>query len=131
MISIKELDNLCKDRVKDAEALIKERRYDGAYYLCGYAIELGLKKRICKTLRWKNGYPNSEKEFSNLKSFKVHDLEVLLKLSGIESKIMVNFMCEWSIVNAWEPEIRYVSRTKTVQTAKDMLTAVKILLKQL
>lgn len=51
-ITIKELSELCKERLKDAEILIKAQRYDGAYYLCGYVIELALKKRICKTLNW-------------------------------------------------------------------------------
>ena len=131
MISLNELRNLSKDRVKDAEALIQAKRYDGAYYLCGYAIEMGLKRRICKTLRWKKGYPGSDKEFGQLKSFKTHDLDVLLGLSGIEEKIKKNFLSEWSIVNAWKPEIRYASRTKTPQMAKGMLAAVKRLLEQI
>ena len=49
MISLKELRNLCRDRVKEAEVLVKSKLYDGAYYLCGYAIEIGLKKRISQT----------------------------------------------------------------------------------
>lgn len=129
MISIKELKSLCQDRVNDAEALIKAKRYDGAYYLCGYAIELALKKRICKTLRWDHGYPSTENEFRNFKSFKTHDLDILLNLSGIENKIKKQFFSEWSIVNVWKPEIRYASRTKTVQMANGMLIAVKTLLK--
>jgi hypothetical protein len=131
MISSKELRNLCRDRVREAEALTKAKLYDGAYYLCGYAVEIGLKKRISRTLRWKDGYPKTEGEFRNLTSFKTHDLDVLLHLSGIEDKIKKKCFSEWSIVTAWKPEIRYASRTKTAEMAKGMLAAVKRLLKQI
>jgi hypothetical protein len=131
MISLKELQNLCRDRVKEAEALTKAKLYDGAYYLCGYAIEIGLKKRISQTLRWKDGYPRTEGEFKNLTSFKTHDLDVLLHLSGIEDKIKKTCFSEWSIVTAWKPEIRYASRSKTAEMAKGMLAAVKNLLKHI
>jgi hypothetical protein len=129
MISLKELQNLCRDRVKEAEALTKAKLYDGAYYLCGYAVEVGLKERICRTLHWQNGYPRTEAEFKNLTSFKTHDLDMLLHLSGIEDKVKNRFFSEWSIVTTWKPEIRYASRTKTAEMAKGMLEAVKKLLK--
>lgn len=128
MISLKELQTLCKDRIREAEALVDTKLYDGAYYLCGYAVEIGLKKRICKTLRWNVGYPTTEAEFRHLTSFKTHDLDVLLHLSGIEDKIRQHFLTEWSVVTAWKPETRYASRTKDEQMAKRMLQAVKKLL---
>ncbi len=131
MISVNELRSLCKDRIKEAEALTKSKLYDGAFYLCGYAVEMGLKKRICRTLHWNKGYPHTEAEFKNLASFKTHNLDVLLHLSGIEDKIKKQFLSEWSIVTAWKPEIRYASRTKTAEMAKGMLAAVKKLLTQL
>jgi hypothetical protein len=130
MISLKELENLCKDRIKEAEALVKARLYDGAYYLCGYAVEVALKKRICKTLRW-NGYPKTEAEFKNLSSFKTHDLDMLLHLSGIEDKLKQHFLFEWSVVIAWKPEIRYASRAKNEQMAKGMIEAVRKLLERI
>ena len=52
MIPIRELKKLVSARLKDAEVLYKGKRYDGAVYLCGYAVELILKAKICKTLRW-------------------------------------------------------------------------------
>ena len=36
-------------RVREAKTLASAQLYDGAYYLCGYAIEIGLKKRISQT----------------------------------------------------------------------------------
>lgn len=131
MISLKNLNILCRDRLKEAEALIKAKHYDGAYYLLGYAIEIGLKKRICRTLRWLDGYPSTEKEFSNFKTFKTHDLDVLLQLSGVKDRIKRDYFLEWSIVNVWDPEVRYASRTKSAEMAKGMLGAVKKVLEQL
>jgi HEPN domain-containing protein len=125
MISLKELQNLSRDRIREAEVLMKAKLYDGAFYLCGYAVEIGLKKRICQTLRWKDGYPKSEGEFKNLGTFKTHDLDILLHLSGIEEKIKKTFFIEWSIVISWKPELRYISRTKNAEKAKEMLEAVK------
>lgn len=64
MISIVELKNLCTDRLEDATTLFKAGRYDGAFYICGYVVEMGLKMRICRTLGWE-GYPNTTNEFRN------------------------------------------------------------------
>ena len=51
MITLNELKTIAQVRLLDAEALITAERYDGAAYICGYAIELSLKARICKTLK--------------------------------------------------------------------------------
>ena len=76
---------------------IGAQRYDGAFYISGYAVELTLKARICKTLQW-NGFPDSNKEFERFSSFRVHDLAVLLKLTGRERMVMTQHAAEWSIV---------------------------------
>lgn len=86
MISKSELGILAKARLEDSKILLDAKRYDGSVYICGYVIELGLKLRICKTLKWE-GYPNTNNEFKDLRSFKTHNLDVLLTLSGIEEKI--------------------------------------------
>jgi hypothetical protein len=108
MITARELKDIARARLKDSEVLYKQKRYDGAFYLCGYAVELALKARVCRTLKWK-GFPTSNKEFEGLLSFRVHKLEMLLRLSGMESKITQSFLADWSIVAAWDPESRYRS----------------------
>ena len=129
MISLQELENLCTDRLEDAKTLFRAGRYDGAFYLAGYVIELGLKNKICRTLDWP-GYPSLD-EFRGLASFRTHDLEVLLHLSGVETKIKEHFFAEWSIAIAWRPEIRYFSRVQTAESSNNMLTAAEKLLEQL
>ena len=66
--------------------LLRAKRFDGAFYLCGYSVELALKARICRTLKW-SGFPQTGQEFQGLQSVKTHDLEVLLRFSGIEDRI--------------------------------------------
>lgn len=83
MISREQLGRLAKARLTDAQVLYKAGRFDGAFYLCGYAIELALKARICRTLKWPE-FPETNQEFRPLQSFRTHDLAVLLRLSGRE-----------------------------------------------
>lgn len=130
MITLETLQNLSRDRLDDAKALYKAGRYDGAFYICGYAVELGLKKKICETLKW-DGYPDSDKEFGQLKSFKTHGLETLLHLSGVENQIKEEMFTEWSIVVSWNTDIRYSSQKRTEQNAKLLLESAEALLKKL
>jgi hypothetical protein len=97
MIDRTALKRIARARLKDAEVLCRNRRYDGARYLCGYSIELALKSRICRTLKWKE-FPEEANEFQGLTSLKTHNLDILLRLSGVEEKIKTNYMVDWSIV---------------------------------
>ena len=106
MISIRELKKIASARLKDAEILFQGKRYDGAVYLCGYAVELILKAKICKTLNWTD-FPSSNSEFQGLQSFKTHRLDLLLSLSGQEGKIKATYFADWSIVASWDSETRY------------------------
>ena len=86
--------------------MFRGRRYDGAVYLCGYAVELALKARICTVLHWP-GFPSTQAEFKGLQSFKVHELDILLRLAGREAKIRASYSTEWSVVTQWDPDTRY------------------------
>jgi hypothetical protein len=131
MIHRSELRKLVQARLKDADILCANRRYAGAVYLCGYAVELALKARICQTLKWA-GFPETRQEMQDYRSFVVHDLDVLLHLSGVERQIKTNYLSAWSIVATWDPELRYQPiRQTTRQDALNMLNAVKTLAKVL
>ncbi len=132
MISKSDIKHIAKNRLIDSEILYKAMRYDGSYYLCGYVIELGLKYRICETLSWSD-YPSTSNEFKKgLNSFKTHDLDVLLKLSGIEAIIKSKVLPAWDIVKLWNTEKRYqpIGEIKAVDT-KEMLNSSKIILGEL
>jgi len=127
MIQRKELRNLVRARLKDAEVLCANRRYAGAVYLCGYAVELALKDRICRTLKW-SGFPETRTERQGLGSFIVHNLEMLLHLSGIEARIRTRHLAAWSVVIQWDTELRYQpARQTTSIDAMNMLSATKTL----
>lgn len=131
MLATQDVRRIASARLCDAEVLLSAKRYDGAVYLCGYAVELALKARICKTLKWP-GYPETNKEFEPLKSFKVHDLDVLLRLTGRESVVKASCFVEWSAVAAWNPEARYKPiGSANAGDAKLMLESAALLLKKL
>lgn len=122
-----EIEKIVQARLDDAQVLYDASRFDGSVYLCGYAIELGLKARICRTLQW-DEYPATSK----YQTFKTHDLDILLHLTGLEDKIKLNHFAKWSIVTQWNPEARYnpIGNVKD-SDAKEMLDASKELLEQL
>lgn len=131
MLATQEVRRIASARLRDAKVLLAAKRYDGAVYLCGYAVELALKARICKTLKWP-GYPESNKEFEPLKSFRVHDLDVLLRLTGREAAVKASNFVEWSAVAAWNPEARYKPiGSANAGDAKLMLDSAAVLLKRL
>jgi len=117
--------------LRDAEALLTAKRLDGCIYLCGYAVEIALKARICRTLKWAV-FPATNREFEGYASFRTHNLDVLLHLSGQEARIKTHLLAEWSIVVAWEPEARYRPiGTASAQDATDMVGATKAILRRL
>ena len=131
MIFPAELRSIARARIKDAEALLAAGRYDGSVYLGGYSIELGLKARICRTLKWTEGFPSTNREFENYKSFKTHNLDVLLHLSGAEEKFkqQPKLAAAWSDVAAWDPDARYrLIGTATAADATDMINSTKAIL---
>ncbi len=128
MILPTELRAIARARLRDAEILLSARRYDGSVYLCGYSVEIGLKARVCRTLKW-HGFPSTNKEFEGYHSFRTHNLDVLLRLSGSEVNIKTKYLAEWSVVAMWEPGTRYRPiGTATSVDAIDMIKSAKILL---
>lgn len=128
MISRIELRKRAKAKLKDAQVLSSNKRFDGAVYMCGYVIELMLKARTCKVLNWPD-FPETGGEFRNYQSFRTHNLDVLLSLSGLEKKVKSDYFLDWNIVNQWNPEMRYgVIGEIDSSDAKEMIDAVKNLI---
>lgn len=131
MLGQPDLTRIARARIADAEALSRSNRYDGAVYLCGYAVEMALKVRICRTLEWP-GFPDTAKDFREYLSFKTHDLDVLLHLSGVEKMVKQNFIPEWSVVGTWNPEMRYQAiGSATKERVEHMIEASKKLMEVL
>ena len=124
-----QLKELAYERIADAKALYDAGRYEGAFYICGYAVEMGLKYKICKTLDW-DEYPNVGKGSEKHKSFKTHKFDDLLHYSGAE-KQKKSFVAEWSIVMKWDPEVRYSLEKQAPKDVKLMIEATETILGKL
>jgi HEPN domain-containing protein len=131
MVPVADLKKIAKGRLVNADALFRAGRYDGAIYLCGYAVEMALKARVCGLLKWP-GYPSTNNEFNDYRSFRTQDMDVLLHLSGVESKIKSNYLTEWSIVATWKSDFRYRPiDSATAQDVADLIKSAKRILADL
>jgi hypothetical protein len=127
LLTIAELRSISASRIDEAQALLDAGHYDGVVYLCGYAVELALKAQVCETLNWV-GYPYTNREFRELQSFRTHNLRLLLRLSGQDSRIKGAAPDVWSNVSRWNPELRYLVPGSTSESsASDLLSQVKLI----
>lgn len=130
MLTPLQLETLVADRIVDAETLIANGRYGAALYICGYAVELALKRRICLTLAWP-GFPETSAEFKLTGNLKVHDFPTLVQFTGRQSQFTLANN-EWATVLAWSPENRYKPPgAATMTSATLMLQAVQAVVAQL
>lgn len=128
MIPVAELESIARARIEDAQALLMGGRYDGTTYLCGYAVEIALKARMCRTLNWAE-FPSTGGEFQPYRSFQTHDLDVLLRLSGQERRIKQDHYPLWNALSPWTVELRYnvagtvqqPDATRMIQAAEELL----------
>jgi hypothetical protein len=128
VLPIRDLRSIARARLRDAEVLSRPRCFDGSVYVCGYAIEIGLKARICRTLNWSD-FPSTGGEFQAYRTFQTHELDVLLRLSGQEARIRQNHFASWNGVAIWRVESRYnVVGTAQQSAATAMIQAAEQLL---
>lgn len=130
MILIADLLAIAEAKLNDATVLLINGRTAGAEYVCGYAVEVALKARICRTLNWP-GFPEKRSEFENYASFRTHKLDVLLSLSGEEQRIKADHIREWSSVAEWNPEVRYSATGTANRDVALMISSTETLLRVL
>jgi len=124
-VSGKQLRTLARARLRDSEVLFDAKRYDGVVYLCGYVVELALKARICRTLKWTDY--NTGRDYQ---SFKTHNLDALLELTGIQTKVKPARLTDWEMIASWDPELRYMPLgSATRKDAQEMINAARELLR--
>jgi hypothetical protein len=104
-----EFRQLADERLEEARALLIVKRWGGAYYLAGYAVELALKACIIKTLMMTDAFP--VKDFS--KDCYTHSVEKLVGLAKLADlrKIATaadpDLSMNWGVVKDWSEEKRY------------------------
>lgn len=111
-----DFQKLADDRLAEAKTLLAAAKWDGAYYLAGYAVELALKSCIIKRLMATDAFP--EKKFSD--NCYTHVIENLVKLAGLDElrKIATDanpqLNAYWDVVRDWSEQKRYhrISQTE-------------------
>jgi hypothetical protein len=150
MIDLKALKYLASQKRKDAEILFRLRRNNGAIYMMGYALEFSFKRKVCQTLGFNNGFPESSAELSfyapqivqfnlispaisltQLRQIKNHDLNQLLIFSGAQTRIINFYLSEWLLVNNWSPENRYRIQRFTYDKTANFMKASRLILKEI
>ena len=110
-------------RLADAKVLLKNRRYDGAYYLAGYAIECALKACIAGRTK-RHDFPDLELA----RKVWMHDLTQLREHARLSEVMKEEFKTDrlladnWFIVSDWSEKSRYEARG--MDDAKNMVAAV-------
>lgn len=118
-----ELQAIAQAKLDDAFILFNARRFSNAYYLAGYAVEIGLKACIAKQIV-ADVIP--DKKFIN--DTYIHDLRILVKVAGLSGELKekqgndANFSANWAVVVEWEPEARY--RGTDIHTTQVFLSAI-------
>lgn len=135
MKCIKDIKDLAWLKFSDAEVLYLLERYDSAFYLGGYTVELLLKAVICKRMDIESFYDfddGVEKVLSKeaYRPFKVHNYKQLLVLAGLYPSYLAElenrtFSEQWTTVSQWSEENRYVVG-KTENIVSEFLESIKI-----
>jgi HEPN domain-containing protein len=105
-----DLQAIADAKLADAEILLKNDRFSNAYYLAGYAVEIGLKACIARQF---NAEAIPDRSFVN--AIFSHNLRTLVSLAGLSKKLQDReaaasaFAANWALVNEWTPEVRYLS----------------------
>ncbi len=115
---------LAEVRIDEANALFAAGKYDGAFYLAGYAVECALKACAAK-LTNEHDFPPKPKSIHDYYS---HEIEKLLKTAGLtaardsDAAADPDLEANWSVVKDWTEESRY--ERKSEAQARRLIEAV-------
>jgi hypothetical protein len=121
MTNPEEIRKLAAQRLEEAKILYQNGKYDGAFYLAGYSVELTLKAKICDKLGIPNLFDESNVDVNSIKgigeirkTLKTHNLFTLLIFSGLKVKFdndkakSIDLAKANSLLfNAWDENARY------------------------
>jgi hypothetical protein len=110
-------------KLDDAMLLLNNGRHSSAYYLAGYAIEIGLKACIAALITAET-IPDKEL----IKGILNHQFNVLVGLAGLRGDLKErqdadpNFAANWAVVSEWSPDSRY--EAADVTSAQTLVSAI-------
>lgn len=102
-----EFQALAVVRLEEAKCLLANGFHSGAYYLCGYAVELALKAIVAKNVRVDHFPPIDAKKFYT------HDLEALIGNTGLAMPLATERALDpeidgyWDTILIWDESTRY------------------------
>ena len=108
-----DFQQLANVRIEEAAVLVAAQKWDGAYYLAGYAVECALKACIAKLT---NQHDFPDKRFAE-KCF-THDFERLLECADLDDVFDVEKNADpllsdhWKIVFLWAEASRYERKSQ-------------------
>jgi hypothetical protein len=108
MLTKKDLETLAETRLIDAVRLFESERYSAAYYLAGYAVELGLKACIAGLFQ-AEAIPDK----SFVTAVYSHKLDDLLGLAGVKKQLQNDMTSDsllaaaWGVASKWNETSRY------------------------
>ena len=120
----RDLHVLTRVRLDEARLLLDAGRYDGAYYLSGYAVECALKACIARQVRTHDFPPKP----GAVRDMYTHNLVGLVKTAELVDSLAARirscsvFEGYWEIARRWTEESRYERRSELDASA--LITAI-------
>jgi HEPN domain-containing protein len=115
---------VAEERLEDARTLLNEGRYAGAFYLCGYGVECGLKALLLER-------STAARRLGLRKSFRGklgHDLEwIKKKLRDRGTSVPRHLARAFASVNTWSTTLRYDTAARTRHEAASLLRNVELI----
>lgn len=118
-VSRSDFQQMAEAKFADAELLLQNGRHSNAYYIGGYAVELGLKAAICRQFL---AECLPDKNFVADIYRHGHRLPLLIGLAGLTDELRqaeqdAVFQANWSVVSQWSESARYemVDAVKAVE----------------
>jgi hypothetical protein len=118
-----DFQQLADVRIDEAKVLLDQGKYDGAYYLAGYAVECALKACIAKLIK---EYDFPDKDF--VKDSYTHVVATLLTKAGIDGQLNTDMKADpnlgvnWNVVKDWKEDSRY--KRKSEREARELYNAI-------
>jgi HEPN domain-containing protein len=119
-----DFQELAEVRIAEAEALFRQGKHDGAYYLAGYAVECALKACIARQTNQHDFPPKPD----TVREYYSHKFKDLLKVAGLtdihkaDTLADPRFNANWLIVLQWSEQSRYERRSQP--EAENMIAAI-------
>lgn len=110
-----ELQQLSAERIEDARALLAAKRWAGAYYLAGYALECALKSCVLAYIE-RTGIIFEDKKYAQ--KCWTHDIEELVRQAGLTVErdkatgTNLDLRQNWLIAKDWSESSRYLMSTE-------------------